>query len=183
MTRTQLDTVTNDTHAKTIICTLTGTHTHTRIKACELSVLTHIDMQTMKYTVNLQYTNTQTDISPNYSIVSCPPIHTAHTLQGPQPPPPAELQIKIGSHLRQQHQSVTSACVFLPPSFSHLSGVTDAETEIFGSKIWKQTHGEKVTAAVMSDYSVKIDSATFEGTGNFTEMTQVWPVFNVGFKL
>lgn len=29
MTRTQLDTVTNDTHAKTIKCTLTGTHTHT----------------------------------------------------------------------------------------------------------------------------------------------------------
>lgn len=35
----------------------------------------------------------------------------------------------------------------------------------------------------MSDYSVKIDSATFEGTGNFTEMTQVWPDFYVGFKL
>lgn len=140
----------------------------------------HIDMQTMKYTVKLQYT--QTDISPNYSIVSCPPIHTAHTLQGPQPPPPAELQIKIGSHLWQQHQSVTSACVFLPPSFPHLGGVTDVETEIFGSKIWKQTRGEKVTAAVMNDYSVKIDLATFEGTGNFTEMMLVWPVFNVGFK-
>lgn len=39
-----------------------------------------------------------------------------------------------------------------------------------------------MTAAVMNDYSVKIDLATFEGTGNFTEMMLVWPVFNVGFK-
>lgn len=35
----------------------TRTHTHTRIKACELSVLTHIDMQTMKYTVYTIHTD------------------------------------------------------------------------------------------------------------------------------